>query len=121
MDNGYRRDRLNKAYSIEVTCPFCKGTGTMRVTRDIQSGPEDWAAVIQHEANRLGLLPADLTGASRAQRVTEARHRAMWRLREEYDLAWKQIGCIFGKRNHSTAIHGAQQGRRYIMTDAANE
>ena len=57
-----------------------------------------------------------ITGKSRAKQIAEARHVAMYLLREDAELALKQIGLLLGHRDHSTVIHGVQKISTYVKT-----
>ncbi|HEV8574518.1 MAG TPA: chromosomal replication initiator protein DnaA, partial [Dehalococcoidia bacterium] len=61
-------------------------------------------------------LPA-LTGKSRARPIAEARHTAMYLLREDAQLALKQVGLLLGHRDHSTVIHGVQKVAKALASD----
>jgi chromosomal replication initiator protein len=41
----------------------------------------------------------------------------MYLLREEAQLALKQVGLLLGRRDHSTVIHGVQKITRLLATD----
>jgi chromosomal replication initiator protein len=58
-----------------------------------------------------------ITGKSRAKPVAEARHIAMYLLREDGELALKQIGLLLGHRDHSTVIHGVQKVSHQLIAD----
>jgi len=61
-------------------------------------------------------MPA-LTGKSRARPIAEARHTAMYLLREDAQLALKQVGLLLGHRDHSTVIHGVQKLTKALASD----
>ncbi len=58
-----------------------------------------------------------ITGKSRAKPIAEARHVAMYLLREDGELALKQVGLLLGKRDHSTVIHGVQKIGHALVSD----
>ena len=58
-----------------------------------------------------------LAGKSRARPVAEARHTAMYLLREDGQLGLKQIGFLLGQRDHSTVIHGVQKVSHQLKTE----
>ena len=58
-----------------------------------------------------------IAGKSRAKQIAEARHVAMYLLREDAELALKQIGLLLGHRDHSTVIHGVQKITRALIAD----
>ena len=61
-------------------------------------------------------IPA-LAGKSRSKPIAEARHVAMYLLREDGELALKQVGLLLGHRDHSTVIHGVQKIARALIAD----
>jgi len=68
--------------------------------------PCDPARLIEIVARHQHLLPEDITGARRTKSVADARHLAMYLLREDSALSLPQIGALFGGRDHSTVAHG---------------
>jgi len=58
-----------------------------------------------------------LAGKSRARPVAEARHTAMYLLREDAQLGLKEIGFLLGKRDHSTVIHGVKKVCHQLKTE----
>ena len=64
-----------------------------------------------------GVPLAAITGKSRAKQIAEARHIGMYLLREDAELALKQIGLLLGHRDHSTVIHGVQKITRALIAD----
>jgi chromosomal replication initiator protein len=58
-----------------------------------------------------------LAGKSRSKPIAEARHVAMYLLREDGELALKQVGLLLGHRDHSTVIHGVQKVSRSLVAD----
>ncbi len=71
--------------------------------------PREPQAIVQAVSGYFNVAVAALTGKSRARPIAEARHVAMYLLREDADLAFKQVGFILGQRDHSTIIHGVQK------------
>lgn len=78
---------------------------------------DDPQAITNSVANYFNVSVQALTGKSRAKPIAEARHVAMFLLREDADLALKQIGLILGHRDHSTIIHGINKITRLLSTD----
>jgi chromosomal replication initiator protein len=68
--------------------------------------PCDPARLIEIVAKHLHLLADDMTGARRTKAIADARHLAMYLLREDSALSLPQIGALFGGRDHSTVAHG---------------
>ena len=57
----------------------------------------------------LALDRADLMSKSRSRPLTQARHIAMYLMRENTGLSLVKIGEIFGGRDHTTALHGIKK------------
>jgi len=70
------------------------------------SSPPAPEAIIQGIAHYFNTSLQALTGPSRAKPIAEARHIAMYLLREDAHLSLKAIGHLLGNRDHSTVIHG---------------
>lgn len=51
----------------------------------------------------------ELIGKARNARITVPRHVAMYILKKEYNLTYKQIGQIFGGRDHTTCIAAVEK------------
>ncbi|KKK99280.1 hypothetical protein LCGC14_2634340, partial [marine sediment metagenome] len=65
--------------------------------------------IIEGVASYFTVPLASLSGPSRAKPIAEARHVAMYLLREDAQLPLKQIGRLLGNRDHSTVIHGCRK------------
>lgn len=57
-------------------------------------------------ANYYKITPEELISQSRKQKVTYARHIAMYILREKFNIQLKTIGENFGSRDHATVSYG---------------
>jgi len=79
--------------------------------------PAEPDAVLQAVSDQYGVPIQALAGKSRARPIAEARHTAMFLLREDSGLALKQIGLLLGHRDHSTVIHGIQKVTRTLSLD----
>ncbi len=81
------------------------------------TGPADPQAIMKAVSQYFSVpLPA-LSGKSRAKPIAEARHVAMYLLREDGELALKQVGLLLGHRDHSTVIHGVQKISQSLISD----
>jgi chromosomal replication initiator protein len=58
-----------------------------------------------------------LCGKSRAREIADARHIAMYLLREDAHQRTTDIGRILGGRDHSTVIHGLRKIESTLTTD----
>lgn len=79
--------------------------------------PGDPESIIKAVCAYYNVSHSAITGKSRAKPIAEARHVAMYLLREDADLALKQVGLLLGHRDHSTVIHGVQKVARALLTD----
>ncbi len=81
------------------------------------ASPADPQGILQSCSNYYSVPIQAITGKSRAKQIAEARHVAMYLLREDAELALKQIGLLLGHRDHSTVIHGVQKIARALIND----
>ena len=81
------------------------------------SAPADPQAILESCSSYYNVPIQAITGKSRAKQIAEARHVAMYLLREDAELALKQIGLLLGHRDHSTVIHGVQKIAHLLIND----
>ncbi len=81
------------------------------------AAPADPQAILEAVSEYYSVPLAAITGKSRAKQIAEARHIGMYLLREDAELALKQIGLLLGHRDHSTVIHGVQKISRALIAD----
>jgi chromosomal replication initiator protein len=79
--------------------------------------PADPHALLEAVSAIHGVPLQALAGKSRARPIAEARHVAMYLLREDAGLALKQVGLLLGHRDHSTVIHGVQKITKGLLND----
>jgi chromosomal replication initiator protein len=79
------------------------------LSRPAPSCPPSPEAIIHTVARYFSTSPEALGGPTRAKAVAEARHVAMYLLREDTHLPLKAIGHLLGNRDHSTVIHGCRK------------
>jgi chromosomal replication initiator protein len=65
--------------------------------------------IMDETAGYFSLSTADLTSKSRSRPLTQARHIAMYLMRECTGLSLVKIGEIFGGRDHTTVLHGIKK------------
>jgi len=65
--------------------------------------------IMEETASYFQLSAADLMSKSRSRPLTQARHIAMYLMRENTGLSLVKIGEIFGGRDHTTALHGIKK------------
>jgi chromosomal replication initiator protein len=81
------------------------------------NAPADPQAILESVSAYFGVPIPAITGKSRAKQIAEARHVAMYLLREDAELALKQVGLLLGHRDHSTVIHGVQKIAHALIAD----
>lgn len=106
--------RLISASSITMDV----ASRALAALRPAPATPPDPAKVLKTVCTYFGVSLQSITGKTRARPVAEARHVAMYLLREDSQLALKQVGLLVGHRDHSTVIHGVQKVARGIAADA---
>ena len=61
------------------------------------------------EVTRLtGITRDEMSSQSRRREIIIARHGAMWLIKNKTKLTLRQIGKLFGDRDHSTVIHAIE-------------
>jgi chromosomal replication initiator protein len=65
--------------------------------------------ILEETATYFQLSTGDLVSKSRSRPLTQARHTAMYLMRECTGLSLVKIGEIFGGRDHTTALHGIKK------------
>ena len=62
---------------------------------------------------------SDICGRNRGSRLTKARHMAMYLMRKEAKMGFKEIGMSLGGRDHSTVINACQKVTTMISNDSS--
>ena len=65
--------------------------------------------ILDETAKYFSLSTGDLMSKSRSRPLTQARHIAMYLMRECTGLSLVKIGEIFGGRDHTTVLHGIKK------------
>ena len=65
--------------------------------------------ILDETSSYFSLSTGDLMSKSRSRPLTQARHIAMYLMRENTGLSLMKIGEIFGGRDHTTALHGIKK------------
>lgn len=108
---------LAYANLMHVTVTLDCAARALAAIRPAVASPADPDALLQAVSSYFGISLQALAGKSRARPIAEARHTAMYLLREDAQLALKQVGLLLGHRDHSTVIHGVQKISRCLATD----
>ena len=69
-------------------------------------------------ANRWRVRPETLASKSRSRNITEARHVAMYLVRELLGTPLQQIGQLYGGRDHSTVLYSIRKVATRMGDDA---
>ena len=96
----------------ELTAQPIDQTLTERALQDLIPQTENEIppqVILEETANYFALSTGDLMSKSRSRPLTQARHIAMYLMRECTGLSLMKIGEIFGGRDHTTALHGIKK------------
>ena len=63
--------------------------------------------IIAEVADEFKVFPSDIIAHKKKPKYVSARHKAMWRARQETDASYLKLARIF-KRDHTTVIHGVR-------------
>src|SRR5581483_9806057 len=75
------------------------------------------AHVINTVARFFGLTTEALAGKSRAKTIADARHIAIYILREDCHLHLKEIAAYFGNRDHTSILHAHRKITTLLRTE----
>lgn len=90
-------------------------TGTQSETAGPLWRPtDDASAVVEEVAREFGVSVEQLCGLSRRREVVQARHVAMYVLRENRGLSFPLIGRALGGRDHTTVLRAVERMRTSI-------
>ncbi len=84
-----------------------------------EPSPLDPAAIRDEVGRVWGVTGDALASGGRSRTVTVPRQVAMFLIRELLDTPLKQIGRVFGGRDHSTVIHSIRKVEARMASDAA--
>ncbi|MEE8369699.1 MAG: chromosomal replication initiator protein DnaA, partial [Dehalococcoidia bacterium] len=82
-------------------------------TRNSTPDPD---SILRAVSSYFNITLPTLTSKIRTQAVADARHIAMYLLREDAHLPLKRVGLLLGHRDHATVIHGVKK-----VTHALND
>jgi len=82
-------------------------------------GAQDLTEITKRTAAYFSLKLSDLRGQSRCKTVALARCLAVYLIKSQLHLTYKEIGRFFGKRDPSTVRHLYEKAERSLETDAA--
>ncbi len=81
----------------------------------IKASPQD---VIRTVANHYHLKQTAIKGKRRVKSLVQARHIAMYLLKQELDLPLVEIGKWFSNRDHTTVLHAVNKIEDQIVEDS---
>lgn len=124
-DNEDRIRRENIARVQKKSLNYCITCHDLRVHRGETADKIDWrktknheiGAIIEFVANHYCLPVWKLKAQTRKRDIVIARQVAIYFLREKTNLSLKQIGLLFGGRDHTTAIHSIKTVNDLLATD----
>ena len=73
--------------------------------------------IINVVADYYNLTPSQLTGKIRTGQIALARHIAMYLIRNMLDVSLKNIGDLFGGKDHTTVMSGIQKVDKELKTN----
>jgi chromosomal replication initiator protein len=100
------------AYARLIDAPITAETASQALsalTPALPTTPPPPQTILDTCTRYFNVTPAVLSGPSRAKAIAEARHVAMYLLREDAQLPLKHIGHLLGNRDHSTVIHACRK------------
>jgi chromosomal replication initiator protein len=71
--------------------------------------PADHSQIIKACAEHFGVTLKDITNGGRTKQLALARQVAMYLLRASLSLSLKEIGCLFGNKDHTTVMHAIKR------------
>jgi chromosomal replication initiator protein len=104
-----------EASQTEISLDFVrKFFGLKKKTQIKKVTPQKVIATV---AQSSGFRVKDLIGLSRKAPLVQARHIAMYLLRNDLELPLMRIGEIFGNRDHTTVMHATDKIERLFTTN----
>lgn len=82
----------------------CEAPAPETVAPNAPSVPSS-KAIIMEVCRKRDVAYREIVGETRQTRIVHARAEACYRLREERQLSWAQIGRLVGGKDHTTALH----------------
>ncbi|MDQ8206201.1 helix-turn-helix domain-containing protein [Coraliomargarita sp. SDUM461003] len=76
------------------------------------------AVIVEAVASCYKMRPSDLSSRTRSARVSEARHVAMYVLRDQLQMSCVDIARVFGRKDHCTVLYACKKIHAWIVGDA---
>ena len=103
-----------KVANTPLTVEFWQQLSRRRQSRD----PKDLTEIVKRTATYFSLKLNDLKGQSRSKTVALARCLAVYLVKTQLHLTYKEIGHFFGKRDASTVRHLFEKVEHSLQTDS---
>jgi chromosomal replication initiator protein len=101
---------VSSVWHEEITLSFSKRVLALRKLEQRDRAPiASPDRITRLVANRWRVRPEALASKSRSRNITEARHVAMYVVRELLGTPLQQIGQIYGGRDHSTVLYSIRK------------
>lgn len=99
----------------DITIEVAKRVLSNKIRRKQRSvGMED---IQKASAGHYGVSVEDLAAKTRKKHVVAARQAAMYLCRDMTRASLKDIGAVFGKRDHTTVIHACRTVKKLLLSD----
>ena len=109
---------VSSVWNQEITPEFARRILALRRKEQELRRPISSPEKIQEEVARSWRVRAEaLCSKTRTRNVTEARHVAMYAIRQILALPLKEIGGLFGGRDHSTVLYSIQKVEGRLESD----
>ena len=109
---------VSSVWNQEITPEFARRILALRRKEQELRRPISSPERIQEEVARSWRVRAEaLCSKTRTRNVTEARHVAMYAIRQILALPLKEIGGLFGGRDHSTVLYSIQKVEGRLESD----
>jgi chromosomal replication initiator protein len=81
--------------------------------------PVDHSRIIKACADNFGVTVRDITNGGRTKQLALARQVSMYLLRSSLSLSLKEIGGLFGDKDHTTVMHAIKRVTDLRISDPA--
>ena len=109
---------VSSVWNQEITFDFAKRVLALRRREQRDRAPiASPARITQCVAQSWRVRPDALSSKARTRTVTEARHVAMFAIRELLGTPLTEIGNLFGGRDHSTVLYSIRKVEGRMMDD----
>ena len=107
-------DLVNQEISLEIVSQLIPNTTELQESVTVTA-----KMVLDLISKHFDVDNSDICGRNRNYRLTKARHMAMYLLRKEAKMGFKEIGMSLGGRDHSTVINACQKVSAMISNDSS--